>query len=231
VIAWSPDGSTIAAGDVHGGVEILHQDDLAPRGSALQSGTGGTRGVSFSPDGKYLVSANSDGTSRIWSASTYTLVSEFSHGDECRTIAISESGRVAVGGHFRRIDVLDLKTGRKVQSWPVEAGTSSLDWNSDGTLLASGHTNANAFVWEVGARPRRRRVGGHSVVHFLDDGSRLATYGGDLTLRIWHVPTGRELGCLYENVRDLAVAPGGKHLYALMGLGNYEMTIAVWPLR
>ena len=72
-LAFSPDGSILAAGDDDGTVQLWDISDPAsvtPIGQLLSSDlTGNLRGVAslaFSPDGHVLATGNSDGTIQLW---------------------------------------------------------------------------------------------------------------------------------------------------------------------
>ena len=69
-MAFSPDGHTLASGDIDGAVRLWDVADPAhprPLGQPLtSSGTGAVCSVAFSPDGHTLASGNDDGTVRLW---------------------------------------------------------------------------------------------------------------------------------------------------------------------
>ena len=70
-VAFSPDGSLLAAASLDGGLRLWKTDTLAAGGStrawrALHEHEGGLTGVAFSADGSLLATASHDGTARLW---------------------------------------------------------------------------------------------------------------------------------------------------------------------
>jgi len=64
-LAWSPDGSTLAAANQDGGVRLWDPRDKKLVARLLRHG-GWSRGVAWSPDGRTLASSGQDGMLRLW---------------------------------------------------------------------------------------------------------------------------------------------------------------------
>jgi WD40 repeat protein len=65
-VAFSPDGSLLAAGSLDNTVQLWDVASGEPVGRPLIGHTGGVNAVAFSPDGRLLASASDDTTIRIW---------------------------------------------------------------------------------------------------------------------------------------------------------------------
>jgi WD40 repeat protein len=70
-LAWSPNGQTIASGDVSGTIQVWN----ARTGALMTTYRGHTRGTGISrvcwlPDGQRIISASRDGTVQIWNAAS-----------------------------------------------------------------------------------------------------------------------------------------------------------------
>ena len=68
ILAWSPDGSRIAAGTSNGRL-IVFAADTGQKLQSLGTHAGRVDGLWWSPDSKRLLSSSHDGTVRIWDAS------------------------------------------------------------------------------------------------------------------------------------------------------------------
>ncbi len=111
----------------------------------------------------------------------------------------------------------------------------ALAFSPDGKVLASaGGSPAEAGVVALWSWPEGKLLGkleAHQDVVYdvvwLDQGKRLATAGGDRTVRLWDAHTRRELAKLSGHsgpVLALAVSPDGRWLCS----GSADHTIRVW---
>ena len=130
----------------------------------------------FSPNGKYVVTSENDGTACVWNAGTGALVRQF-------TEPQGVSGGIAGGSG----------TGGSAMRWAVFSpnGKQILTANDDGT----------ARIWDLGTGKQVLAVSeptGESIntAWFSPDGKLLVTASDDGTARIWDAATGRLLHAL-----------------------------------
>jgi WD40 repeat protein len=102
-IASSADGRWIASADVSGVIRLWNAITLKPHGLPLNGHTGGVHKVSFSSDGRFLLSAASGPSEnlRLWDVETGSVVGESwsQHQGEVLGASISGDGRyIASGG-------------------------------------------------------------------------------------------------------------------------------------
>jgi WD40 repeat protein/serine/threonine protein kinase len=202
-LAFSGDGSRLATAGESGSVAIRDGTTGRPV-QTLRGHEGGVYGVAFSGDGGRLATAGRDGTIQLW----------------------------------------DLATGRALYDTPPRhAGEAvGVAFSPDGRLLAS----CSGTYWEIGGRADRAgelvirdaasgrallALRGHNgSVHqaaFSPDGTRLASAGGDGTVKIWDATTGavvRDLRGHSGVVMSVAFSPDGR----LLASAGLDGMLRVW---
>ncbi|MGO9473359.1 MAG: PDZ domain-containing protein [Rhodomicrobium sp.] len=205
----------------------------------LQLDTGGhmaiIKGLAFTPDGKFIVSASHDKVIRAWDWRTgktvRTLRGQSGPGFEGKiyAMALSPDGRwLAVGGCMKipgeeghHIRLYDFKSGElKVLLKGHSDVVSGLAFSPDSKKLISGSLDHNAILWDTGsvssasveARAPLHRLQGHReeiyAVGFTPDGRRAVTGSEDKTLRLWSVADGALLKEKHgDKIYALAISP------------------------
>jgi WD40 repeat protein len=188
-------------------------------------------GMSFTPDGRQLVSASEDKTIRVWELATgktvRTIRGESAPGIQGRiyAMALSPDGKwLAVGGwtfgsrllNEFGIRLYDFGSGRLVARLETDKFLAfNLAFSPDSRYLISGNaTNASVFasIWDVEQRQRKHNPFSNSTaVGFMPDGARAVTNGSKGPI-VWRAADGLEVlrgeGHSTRVVR-LAVAPDG----------------------
>ena len=98
-------------------------------GNPLQGHTDSVNSVSFSPDGRHIVSGSTDRTIQLWDAQTGGQVGNplQGHTDSVNSVAFSPDGRhIVSGSDDRTIRLWDAQTGGQVGN-PLQGHTSSVN--------------------------------------------------------------------------------------------------------
>ena len=203
-LALSPDGRTLA---VSGQGHTVQLWDVADRKAlrALKGHTGAVTALAFSPDGNSLASAGLDLTVRLWNVADgreRALVR--GHADRIMALAFSpDSKTLASGGSDKGVRLWDAASGAERKALSSNWEVPALAFSPDGKTLAvsnavtrsSRPVPGTVTLWDTATWTERATLQGHmqSVWHmaFSPTGDRLATAGGDSTVRIWDPATAK----------------------------------------
>jgi WD40 repeat protein len=210
-MAFAPDGKTLALAGQKG---VWLYDLCTENGRSISGLTGPTTSITFSRDGKTLVSGSTDKTARIWDFATVKEMHRFELPEVVVDVALAPVSKLLAAQTKKEIFLWDLVTGREVRRFQAERHLRSLAFSPDGTKL----TSANV-VWNVTTGKEVCRLEGlpstglawgpdgktmvpisSGVGHiitgalaFAPDGKVLATGGYDGVIRLHDSSCGKEL--------------------------------------
>ena len=97
--------------------------------------------VSFSPNGKRIVSGSDDNTVKIWDAETGKLIRSLTgHSDSVRSVSFNPNGTRIVSGSFdNTIIIWDAKTGNQLMTFYLLPGNEWLAWKPGKVFYNSSH--------------------------------------------------------------------------------------------
>jgi WD40 repeat protein len=216
-VAWHPDGSRLASCGVDNAVRIWDSSTLRELKTLRDHGAGLFRGmptplssvggVAWSPDGRMLASAGSDGAVRTYDMPTgkERLVRRF-FDDGARAVCWSADGQyLAVAGDDALI-VLNAESGKELAKLRSKMPfVKTIAWSPDRRRIAVNHLDGAIAVWDVHERRIETVLEGHpgpvsrdlgtrvitepgsvEALAWSPDGTKLASGGTDTVIRIWH---------------------------------------------
>jgi len=153
--------------------------------------------VSFSPDGKYVVSASLDHTARVWEAATGKEIARMTHDDTVYSAAFSPDGRYVVSAsldHTAR--VWEAVTGKEIARMTHDSKVYLVAFSPDGKYVVSGSSDKTARVWVAATGKEIARMTHDGLVYpvvFSPDGRYVVSGSYDHTARVWVAATGTEV--------------------------------------
>jgi WD40 repeat protein len=199
--------------------------------------------VVFDPAGQFLVTGGKDGSVRLWDLATgqaTTVPNE--HLGRISALALDPKGRMLASSSADGTIVLwDRQTTQRriIKDNRDALSTAAVAFSPDGKLLASGHPGTTPLrshvkLWDsVEPREPSASLQGHPTkilsVAFSPSGDLLAAGGGDGSIYLWEVHTGRESPALHGHkgaVVSLAFGPLGRNLAS----AAHDGTVKIWDL-
>ncbi|KAI8139501.1 hypothetical protein BJV82DRAFT_626258 [Fennellomyces sp. T-0311] len=172
--------------------------------------------IALCDNGRFVVSASSDRTVKLWSTrendtpnSAYTIGW---HTDYVKCLASAhKAGWVASGGLDKKINIWDIE--RCQATLTINPHGNSNNEQTDGE--ATRHATTKASIYAMAVNP---------------SGTFMATGSPDKVVRLWDPRSGRQVGKLTghtDNIRALLVSHDGTHILS----GSSDSTIKFWSAR
>ncbi len=166
--------------------------------------------AAYSPDGKHIVTAESDGIARIWDTTTGEELYRFTiqtrlPTNEALLARYRPDGKNIVTAHSdNSVRIWDATTGQEVHqlnghtSWVKSAA-----YSPDGKTIVTASDDGTARIWEAATGEEVHMISGHtSQVHsaaYSPDGKHIVTADSDGIAWIWDTTTGLEVRQLRHN--------------------------------
>ncbi|QUW02760.1 AAA-like domain-containing protein [Chloracidobacterium validum] len=189
--------------------------------------------ISFSPDGKKIITGSADKTARIWDAETGRELRRLEgHSDVIHSVDITLDGRkVVTGSYDKTARIWDLESGNELRKLEGHLGPIFYAFfSSDGQSVVTAAGDNIARIWDTESGKERTRITGHSVplelALFASD-QRVVSLDSDFTLRIWNTDPHteqREIKGHSDNVTSVAFSPDGKKIVT----ASHDKTARIW---
>ncbi|GHO96593.1 hypothetical protein KSF_066410 [Reticulibacter mediterranei] len=225
----------LAAGTANGNIELWQLSTGTPLLS-LSGGKEWIRTVTFSADGKTVISGGDDETVRLWDVETGQCcnILQGHHGRVYCVSASPTDNIIVSSGDDQTIRLWDISNGECIQMLQGHSSRiRSIAFSPDGNLIASGSEDHTIRLWKVSSghciavlHDHTDRV--YSVV-FSPDGKFLASGSDDRDVRLWNVMTGQCFKILQGHrgrVQSVAWSRNGMFVAS----GSEDHTIRLWDI-
>ncbi|MCA9262476.1 MAG: protein kinase [Planctomycetales bacterium] len=235
VVGFSPDGQLIASGGNDAAVNVF---DLATQQTvfSFRQHREPVKNLQFTSSGEAIVSVGLDGQLIVWQPRTGRVIWKREGLGKLRGLAVAPNGRLlAIGDGTGHVTLIDGETHEIIRRFPAHREAIwSLDFNADGTKLASGGEDRMVHVWNIPSGDLLHALSGHnaivrSVVFSPDDARIFSASQDDRLVQVWDADEGRLLHSLTHSqpVFGLAISPDGRRLVVAASGGLLKLWDAV----
>ncbi len=198
----------------------------------LKGHTSGVYRVSFSPDGKRIVTASDDNTARVWDLSGQQIAELKGHTGYVYSASFSPDGkRIVTASDDNTARVWDL-SGQQIAELKGHTGyVYSASFSPDGKRIVTASDDNTARVWDLSGQQIAELKGHTGYVYsasFSPDGKRIVTASDDNTARVWDL-SGQQIAELKGHtspVNSASFSPDGKRIVT----ASDDNTARVWDL-
>ena len=220
-VAFSPNGELIASGSSDNTVRVWDVASYVQRTAIVSVGEvmkleghiSTVNSVTFSKDGKFIVSGSNDNTVRVWNVNSGEEMMKLGgHTNVVNSVAFSNDGKCIVSG----------SNDKTVRVWNVASGGLHTLLNNQ--YGSSSVTTSNYYAGEeIMKLDHTDEV---TSVAFSPDDKFIVSGSADSTVRVWNVASGEEMMKLdhTDEVTSVAFSPDGKSIVS----GSLDETVRIW---
>ena len=187
----------------------------------------------FSSDGRYVVTASYDNTSKIWSVETGDCVQTLSHENDVVSAVFSSDGRyVVTASDDKTSKIWSVETGDCVQTLSHGLYVNSAIFSSDGRYVVTASWDNTSKIWSVETGGCLQTLSHENDVVsavFSSDGRYVVTASYDNTSKIWSVETGDCLQTLSheDDVVSAVFSSDGRYVVT----ASWDRTSKIWSVE
>ncbi|MEW6732832.1 MAG: serine/threonine-protein kinase [Acidobacteriota bacterium] len=203
-------------------------------GAILQGHEHVIKSVIYTPDGRYLISASSDGAIKIWDLNKRRVRGALrGHELSVNALAVSPSGDLlASASSDGTARIWDLSSESEIANFNNHEGSlRAVAFAPNGKWLAVAN-DANIELWDINARRRLTLLKEHvrlvEAVEFSRDNSLIISGGVDETVRFWDIAKKVSLNMI--NCPDHCINAISTSVDGILATAGKDRTIRLWDI-
>ena len=196
----------------------------------------GIYNVTFSPDGKYVLTGGYDGIARLFDAQSGRKLQQFEGFNAgVRAVFSPDGDSIAISSLDGTARMVDAETGEELRSYTDHTDTwlTDIKISPDGKYLLTAAGDGIARLWDEKTGQKVCQFTGHTNqlrdVAFSPDGRFAATASLDLTARIWQTDGCKQLRVLSttDGLASVDFSPDGKYL----ATSGWDGPARIWDIE
>ena len=188
---------------------------------------GRVNSVVFSPDGKYVVTASSDETSKIWSVESGERLQDLWHDDRVNSVVFSPDGKyVVTASSDNTSKIWSAETGECFHTLSHDKSVNSAVFSPDSRYVVTASRDNTSKIWLAETGECLHTLSHDEVVYsavFSPDGRYVVTASSDykskFIVRIWLVRRGNCVRTMYYDhyIESVSFGPDGRYVVTCSG--------------
>jgi WD40 repeat protein len=196
----------------------------------LEAGSGRVNAAAFDPSSTLVVTADGDGTARIFST-TGTQVAVLRHSGAVTDAAFSPDGKIVATASRDGTVKLWTRDGKLIRALPHDSPVVDLVFSPDRRVLVTTTAAGTTHIWSLGPDRAHRTIATPAPAHAVisNDGQYLAVVGADRYARVYSLSSGALIFELPHSSQVLSAAFGRRK--EMLVTGSADWTAQTWDLR
>jgi WD40 repeat protein len=198
----------------------------------LYAGKGIVNAAAYDPASTRVVTADGDGTARIFSTATGASLALLRHRGAVTDAAFSPDGQIVATASRDRTIRLSTRDGQQIRTLTHDAAVLDLEFSLFGQVLMSVTAKGTAYIWPLDndrAQPIKIATPAPARLAISDDGKFAVIFGADRFARVYSVATGALVFSLEHHSKVLSAVFGRRK--EMLVTGGADWTAQTWDLR
>lgn len=197
VVIFANNNQQLAMAGQNGRIQIIDLKTYETKEIRLQASI---NRMDFSPDGRFLATANQDGYARLINLGDGHEQTRFEHSDAVLNVVFSPDGRqLAMSSMDNTARLIDLRSTRQIALIRHAGPVTTIAFNVQGSLLATGSQDGIIRIIDTATGQEMERINQNNPVWtaaFSQDGQLLAAGDMNGTVKLYNANPDRLIGQL-----------------------------------